>query len=199
MTTSAGARERASDFGRLVEILRELQLHGGLGLRAEPGPDRSETVVVFFRPESLTEPLVAKLNEAKDLLGVDRAQMKLRLIESPIRAGADELAVQTRSVLQSLLALSGAVEVPLDDVNEGRAVPLPPPDADTRRSLPFIIRSGRKGPPDAFVSVKYRGRDYWIDDTDWRSKRVFAFILLLFTLSGTRGAERLPLLTIPTG
>jgi hypothetical protein len=54
-------------------------------------------------------------------------------------------------------------------------------------------------PEDAFVSVRYRDRWFWIDDRDFRSKRTFSFLMLLFSLTETGGKEGLPLVTIPTG
>jgi hypothetical protein len=54
-------------------------------------------------------------------------------------------------------------------------------------------------PDDAFVSVHYR--DYWfyIPDTEFRSKRLFSFLLFLFTLAETGAPGKVPVLTIPTG
>jgi hypothetical protein len=48
------------------------------------------------------------------------------------------------------------------------------------------------------VAVRHRGAWFWVDDRDWRSKRVFVLIMFLFTLSDTAADDRLPVLTIPT-
>ncbi len=166
LTTSAVPRDRVQDFGRVLELLRDLQVHGAFGLRVEIGTAKEESVILFFRADNLPEPIVAKINEVRSLLGIPQDRTRLRLVYSPVRGGPDELTVQTRSVLQSLLALSGAVEVPRVHVEEGRAVPLPDPDPETKRTLAFSIHSGKERPADAFVVVPYRNLWYWIDDTD---------------------------------
>jgi len=40
---------------------------------------------------------------------------------------------------------------------------------------------------------------FWIDDRDFRSKRSFAYLMLLFSLTESGGKEGLPLVTIPAG
>jgi hypothetical protein len=47
--------------------------------------------------------------------------------------------------------------------------------------------------------VPYRGRYYWIDDTDYKSKSAFTFVMILFSLAETGGETDLPLVTIPAG
>jgi hypothetical protein len=50
---------------------------------------------------------------------------------------------------------------------------------------------------DAFVAVAYRNHWFWIDDRDLRTKRAFAFMMMLFTLAETGEREVPPLITIP--
>jgi hypothetical protein len=47
--------------------------------------------------------------------------------------------------------------------------------------------------------VNYRNHWFWIDDRDFKSKRTFAFLMVLFSLTETGGKEGLPLVTIPSG
>jgi len=59
------------------------------------------------------------------------------------------------------------------------------------------IGSAATRPNDASAAVSYR--DYWftIDDYDMPSKRVFSFLMFLFTLVETGGKEGAPVVTIP--
>ena len=100
------------------------------------------------------------------------------------------------AVLQILLALAGTVDVPQQDLDQHRASVVPREDSE---QMPFHIRSGEQPPEDAYAAVSYRNRWFWIDDTDYRSKRAFSLIMFLFTLSEEGDNQRLPVLTIPTG
>ena len=62
----------------------------------------------------------------------------------------------------------------------------------------IAIHSGPKRPTDAHVAVRYRDLWFWIDDRDLNSKRMFAFVMLLFSLTETGGDQRAPIVTVPT-
>ena len=50
----------------------------------------------------------------------------------------------------------------------------------------------------ACTAVRYRDMWFWIDDRDLNSKRMFAFVMLLFSLTETGGDQRAPIVTVPT-
>jgi hypothetical protein len=104
-------------------------------------------------------------------------------------------------MLVVLLEMATGVETPPQDLEEGRVVPVLTPTATDAADLsPGIrIRSGAQAPEDAFVSVKYRGHRFWIDDRDPRSKGAFSFLMILFSLAESSGPSKAPLVTIPVG
>jgi hypothetical protein len=53
-------------------------------------------------------------------------------------------------------------------------------------------------PDDEFVAVRYRNHWFWIDDRDLKSKRMFSFLMLLFSFTESEKAYA-PVVTIPTG
>jgi hypothetical protein len=61
------------------------------------------------------------------------------------------------------------------------------------------IHSSSDRPDAPFVSVRYHDDWFYIDDTDLRSKGIFSFLMLMFTLADTSEKEPLPLITIPAG
>ncbi len=66
--------------------------------------------------------------------------------------------------------------------------------------FPALIRvhSGDSRPTDAYVAVRYRDQWFWIDDRDLSSKRVFSFLMLLFSLTEKDTLQAAPIVTVPT-
>ena len=54
-------------------------------------------------------------------------------------------------------------------------------------------------PEDSFAAVRYRQDWYWIDDKDFPSKKLFSFIMFLFTLTDTGDKQGAPVITLPAG
>ena len=111
------------------------------------------------------------------------------------------MAVQTRSVAEIIHNVAASIEVPGEHVKEGlvetRSVP---PEASGTLGPIMRIHSSRSTPRQANVAVQHRGWWYYVDDTDWASKRAFLQIQMLFFTrlsEATRGAQGTPLLTIP--
>ena len=61
------------------------------------------------------------------------------------------------------------------------------------------MRSSELPPFGTFVAVDYRGTWFHIDDSDFRSKRVFSVLMLILNLVEDIGGEQLPVITIPSG
>jgi hypothetical protein len=72
---------------------------------------------------------------------------------------------------------------------------------DTNIGRLIEVKTGIDKPENAFAftAVKYDDHWFWIDKRDFRSKRTFAFLMILFSLTETGGRESLPLVTIPAG
>ena len=110
-----------------------------------------------------------------------------------------ELAVLTRSLMHQLGTMASQVDVPEEDVRQGRAAPGWETVASNTNAVRLIqIRSSKSKPSDAFVAIEYHRHWYWIDDRDLKSKRVFSFMMMLFTLADTGERENLPLITMPS-
>jgi hypothetical protein len=99
--------------------------------------------------------------------------------------GEDELALATRSMFEILSELALGVEIG---------------DGAAQSATALIrVRSGPEAPADAYGSVRYRGRWFWIDGADERSRRIFLLAQMLLFLNDEEGATHAPLLTIPAG
>ena len=106
----------------------------------------------------------------------------------------------SRSILEVLVDVSSFIDVPGVHVAERRVAPTQENETGPAGPIPPLIRiagsAERVG--DAFATVPYRGHWFSIDDRDIPSKRLFTFLMFIFTLVETGGKEGAPVLTIPT-
>jgi len=47
------------------------------------------------------------------------------------------------------------------------------------------------------AAVQYRGNWFWVEDSDWLTKRALTAVMFVFTLADTGSPDKLPLITIP--
>lgn len=188
------ARPADADFVEALHLIRELQAVGGIGMRVEGEEDRGPLAVVIIRRDDLPADVLEKAVRLRRLLRLAPDQQKFTLAYSPVRGTDQELAVNSRSMLQILQAFASYVEVPAEHLEAGVAMPAFEGTAD---QVVGRIRSGRDKPAHAFTAVRYRDRWFWVDDSDWQAKRALAAVIFFFTLMEGTGSERLPLVTIP--
>lgn len=191
--SGGGTGEAEPEFVRVLQLMREVQLAGAVGMRLQEGKETGTTAVMFFRRENLSLEILDKLSEIRRLLKIPEDQHQFKLIYSSAAGRDGELAVGSRSMLQIMLAFASYVDVPESDTKEGRAVPsLPSSDKD-----PVRIKCSNDKPAEAFAAVYYHNHWFWVDDRDWRSKRALSTIMFMFTMIEGSGDERLPMVTIP--
>jgi hypothetical protein len=195
--TGGTAREADPEFIRVLELLRDVQAAGAFGMRVEEDKTRGSTGVLFFRRDEVSADVAEKTAEIRRLLKLPDTQQKYTLTYSPVRGTENELAVNSRSMLQIMGAFASYLEVPETHLNEHRAVPAFEHVARQDRHDAVRIHSGAEKPADAFAAVQHRGHWFWIDDGDLQTKRALIAVVYLFTLADTGTPERLPLVTIP--
>ena len=201
---AAGANQRAGDrkFYRVIELLRKIQVSGAVGMRILKESDQKESTVLFFYREALDAEIEAALGELNAILGLHREGNEVRVVYGLIPGGDQELAMLTRSMLHIMVELATRVDVPTHHVAEGRTIPsIIESDDGGEASITKLsdVRSGTDKPENAYTAVSYKDHWFWIDDRDFKSKRTFTFLMILFSLSESGGKESLPLVTIPAG
>ena len=197
--TTAFSREADPDFYRLILALRRMQQSGGVGMRVERREDKLDTIMFFERPSD--EQTREDREMIKQLLGLASDTNEFALAYGRLPKSPGELAVLSRSIMEILMEMSTHVEVPQTELDEGRVMPVLENSSDAPPDVASVIqvRCSEDKPTDAYVSAKYRGRWFWIDDRDPRSKGMLTFLMILFSLTETGGASGAPLLTIPAG
>ena len=197
-SVAAGAmREADPDFIRALELLREVQAAGAVGMRVEEDKVKGQTAVLFFRRDDLPTEISSKSAEIRKLLKLPVDQQRLVLTYSPMRGAENELAVNSRSLLQIMGAFSTYLNVPDAHLKDHSATPAFEDSTAETRTTAVKIHSGKVKPADAFAAVRYRDYWFWIENGDWRTKRALTAVMFFFTLTGNDSTEKLPLITIP--
>jgi hypothetical protein len=200
---AAGSSQRAGDpaFYRVISLLREIQKSGAVGMRIVKDSDQKETTVMFFHQKSMSPEIEAALKEVHELLGLNPERQELTVTYGLIPSNDREIAMLTRSMLHIMVELATQIHVPSQHVSEGRTVPslVAPDSAEEKVGQLINIRSSVDKPDNFHAAVNYKDHWFWIDDMDFKSKRTFTFLMILFAT--TEGGEKggLPLVTIPAG
>jgi hypothetical protein len=199
---AAGVRMREADpeFYQLVEKLLNIQQSGEIGMRVTQVGKQVTTSIVFSK-KSVSPAVQADRAEVRRLLGLNAEANEFSVVYGSVAANDKEIAMLTRSLSEILTDLSSYIDVPAANVEQKRTYPSPPTELANDVPVPPLLRihgSGQK-PDDAFVAVPY-GRDwYWIDNKDFPSKKLFSFIMFLFSLVEPQEKQGAPIVTIPTG
>jgi hypothetical protein len=196
-TAAESVREADPDFVRALELMREVQAAGAVGMRVEEDKIKGQTAVLFFRRDDLPADIVAKTAEVRRLLKLPADQQKFVLSYSPVRGAEGELAVNSRSMLQIMAAFASYMDLPEAHLRNHLAPPAIASAATENRPQTVRIHSGKEQPANAFAAVQYREHWFWIDDGDWRTKRALTAVMFFFTMAETGDTGKLPLITIP--
>ncbi len=191
------AREADPEFLRVLQLMREVQAAGAIGMRVEEAKEKGPTAVLFFRRDDVSAEIVDKAVEVRRLLKLPADGQKFVLTYSPVRGTDNELTVNSRSMMQIMAAFASYLDVPEAHLKDHSAVPSFENVAAKDRNDAVRIHSGKDKPASSFAAVRYRDHWYWIDDGDWPTKRALTAIMFFFTLAETGGNEKLPLITIP--
>lgn len=188
-----------AEFVRALELIRKLQLSDSVAMRILQDEKKHALTLLTIMSSQASDEIRETGRELRNLLRLNQETQEFKLVYGSVAANDQEIAVRTRSLLQILNTMATQVEVPDQDIAEGRATPgLSQAKGDFPWQTRLVrIRSSAEPPTDAFVAVPYRDSWFWIDDRDLRTKRVFSFLMLLFTLADTGEREALPLITIP--
>lgn len=189
-TTSPAARPEDPRFTRVAEAIGRTEQAGGLGMRIEKRGDQTLAFLQFHRDAGAD----ADIALIKQALGLDPARDEYRLVFGSGRR-PDEIAVTTRSIQQLLGELATGVEVPDEDIRDGRATARGRVATGTAPLL--RVRSGTERPADAFAAVSYRDRWFWVDDRDLAAKRMFVFLMMFTSLTEAATLPQAPMLTLP--
>ncbi|WP_312166583.1 hypothetical protein [Phenylobacterium sp.] len=171
------------EFEAVAAAMRRLQGSGALNLRLH-AQEHGVAGVAQVAPHPAPAQL-ADIELLKRLLGVKFDGEQVRVVFAARPTAPGELAISTRSMFEVLGEMAQGVD--LTGGGEFSA------DALVR------VHSGTSRPAQAHVAVQHRGRWFWIEADDVRSKQVFLLAQVMLSLSDEADAARAPLVTIPAG
>ncbi|CDF83653.1 hypothetical protein ACA097_01410 [Pseudomonas sp. QL9] len=190
-------READPEFIRVLQLMREIQAAGAVGMRVDEDKVKGRTAVLFMRRNDVAPEILAKQKELRTLLHLPEDRQHFILRYSPVRGENDELAVSSRSLLQIMTAFSSYIDVPQEHLDEHSALPTFQDGEANSSGSRIHIRSGKERPKHAYAAVPYRDYWYWIEDSDLAAKRALGAVMFFFTLAETGSSEKAPLVTIP--
>jgi len=190
------------EFHRVTFLLRTLQKRGDLTLaQGEQVGDNesSPPLVLRIAPRAFDMPEVRELLTLLQLAPGQTDYLFTTTSESFNRGGAN---IVMRSLMASLFYVSQGVQPAMEDENRGYVAITRDSDgtlfdwSDVMGNL-MNIRSSVNQPQSSAVRIKYRGKWFYIDDSDLTSKSTFALLMNLFALQAGDVPTTAPVLTLP--
>jgi len=188
------------EFTSAVKYLRKLQVQSAINLS--------------YIKENGVPKLLLHINEtyknskeAKQFaiaLNLEPGKTRYVFAFSPVLDKTDQIHVVSRSLLGVMFYLSQAVEVPREDVLQGKVTQTKTHDGkifDWKKVTGDLlkIRSLSVKPEAYSKSTYYRGTWFYIDDSDLSSKSTFSLLAQIFSLQAGNIQDNTPLLTLPIG
>ena len=192
----AGQAPRRADpeFLEFADILRSLQLESAINFELENDPETDHDIILTFERVQETEKVRALRARLSELTDLDPGLQTYRVLYAPFAPDRATLALQTRSILQMMGAMSGFIDIPEARITHA----IKGYEFRSQSEWPFHVWSGPDRPEESFAQIKYQGYWYWIRNDDLKSKLVFTLMLFLTTLTNYAGGGQAPVLTIPT-
>lgn len=181
------------EYEELLSILKRVQGTNTIAMRVEK-TNGVETASLFF--SNRTTPQTDKEVVAfKRLLHLDPEINEFSIIFGAAPKSNTELTVLSRSMLQVLIELAGAVNVPKEHLEQGQVKHV---TLDRETPSLMSIHSGSQRPVNAFAAVEYNDFWFWVAKEDIASKRILSLLMLFFSLTES-GSGTSPVITVGAG
>jgi hypothetical protein len=183
-------------FFELLRVLRRLQLTGQIGIHYALNSNSEDVIVSLGGATKTTSDEVKRdLARVRELLHLPNDRNDFPIISEAQPRLPGRITVVTRSMLAILSDLSAEIDVPAAEVQSGATkASIPPVDGETR---PVMVVHAGKAPGNSYASIRYRAKNYWIDDTDFDSKYALTVVQELMALAEVTDTSRAPIVTVP--
>ena len=195
---STRKHEASPQFYPLLDCFKTLQGKDDIDITSNKISETEEELFIQIgdRDDTLMNGTILKMNR---LLGIPDSVRKYRVGIGIKKNDSLQFAIMTRSILEILSDIGSYINVPDEHIISKEVLPgaeFTMPDGSPVR--PFVVINSSKQPPvNAFCTVFYNGYWFYIDKSDYRSKALFSFLLLISSL--VQSDEKIaPMITIPT-
>ncbi|WP_340112118.1 hypothetical protein [Maribellus mangrovi] len=179
------------DFSKVLQLLEYMQGNSVLAMEIA-GEGDAKNVNIFLPTEFSDDTIKATVNKFKQLLKLSPELNRFPIKYGPFQRDAEEIYLQTHSLLEIFLILSNNIEVPPEHIKAGKTY-----ESSNKENLVKIkILSSKEKPENAYVAINNRGYWFYIDDSDWDSKITFGIIQVLLNLSKDSDPSKGPLISI---
>ena len=195
------------EFAKAIDLMRDLQQRKTLDLVYEtfPSGERPPRIVLLITEKAWQR---SETHQLAEVLGLAKNRkhypVSYPMIEHKGKKDLELLIVEPRSLLGILFFLSQSVEVPREDVERGKVTITRSETgeafdwSEVTRDL-LRVESQLSVPTQAAVAVLYRGKWFYVDDSDLKSKSTFSLLTQLFALQAGEAKGIAPVLTLPVG
>jgi len=189
------------EFKTLLKLLRQLQLEGLI----EMGPDldvNSKNLILLLKQNPVYENIIVGI---RSLLGLTQQIYQFGISTNFLDTKENQLNMRTRSIVSVLFYLAQNIDIPEEHKKAGLVTITKTQNGkefnwnETPGGMMFKVRSGKKKPGNAFISVPYRETWFYIADNDLDSKSTFLLLKQLFNLQSGQRVYIGPSLTLPVG
>ncbi len=180
--SSRDTGKKHEQFLSLITLWRELQDENVVDFRTERTEEK-ESLIFLIMPDGLSPENRAKLESARDILGLKSDNNKYTVVFGKLPSNSAEIALLTRSMMEILIEMSFLVEAPEEHIRKKFVKEW---EISGLQETPLMrIRSGKERPAEAFVAIPYHGYWFWIDDGDLPTKRNFTLLMIFLSLTET--------------
>lgn len=183
-------------YRELLSVWTRLRQQGALGLRRSTGEAGNAVIVLYLRDTDGREQTRQDIDALRATLRLNPERTEYILAYGLVPDTPNEIAVLTSSILDLMLDLAWQVDVPQPHVDEGRTGST---FVDTGLGGPLFTVNHSADKPDAehvYVAIQDRGYWFYIDDRDVATKRTFAVLQILFSLTDAGEGSRGPVVSI---
>ena len=173
---------KTNKFFKAAKLLREIQTQGGLEVAYRIFDGEPQLVIYISNSFKNSPPA----NQFARLLNTNLGKMSY-VFSSPSIKDNESIDIVTRSLLGVMFYLSQAVEVPEQDVTEGKVAVTKTVKgevfnwAEITGELLHVYNSP-SSPEDAGLKIFYRNYWFYINDSDLISKSTFSLLAQIYAL-----------------